>query len=354
MCEIDLGIDTFSYYYPLTPKQKSKIFERLSAKKEVRTERSDYESGTYIYFSNCFKNDGIKIQIHRIKGNPWGMVIVVHPLLVLGNSDRFSLYQPEKKSDYKKIVKRVDALLETIAVPCSIDKMKFFRIDITANLMFEDDTSVMEYLRILKKSYLLPHYRLNWFREKEHKARDCKIANEHSFKEYCKSAAFFSYDKTAQLEMIDAFPSDLIGKRVLRLEVQLRRKGLKKWIGKDGLDESNWSILKNMWKSSAKILHWYIKRLQSTSMQYVQYKEAVHMVGTIKGQKNRKRMLYLLKKTSDSNSLTTALEKMREEYSMSKGQQRTILKKFEKLGISPITLKNSSRYERLPSLKSLL
>ena len=111
MCKIELGIDTFSYYYKLTSRQKAEIIGHLKAKEGFRTEISNY---------------GIRIWIQRIKGNPWGLLIVVHPLLVLGDSDRSTLYRPQKKAEYKRIIKQVDKLLKPIGVPCSADKMKFY------------------------------------------------------------------------------------------------------------------------------------------------------------------------------------------------------------------------------------
>lgn len=342
-------IDTLSYFNTLTSKQKSKILERLKELPNFRTVTSDYKENTYSYCSDYFVNKGVKIWVHRKNGKPWGLLVVVHPMLVLGNSDRSALYQPQKKSEYQEIVKKVDKLLKSVDVPCSVDKMKLYRVDTTDNLISD---LVDEYLRILKKSCLLPRYQVDFFREEEHKAKDCKLANKHSHKQYCKSAAFFAYDKTAQLEMIGAFPDALIGKRVLRLEAQLRRKAMKKWAGKDGMKGGNWDILKKLGKNSEKILHWYLKRLQPVNAAYVRYCDAVCMIESVKGKNNRERMLYLLRKTSDSESLTAALEKLQKEFNLSGSQCRNVLKKFEKLGISPITLKNSSDYDELPSLFS--
>ena len=61
-------------------------------------------------------------------------------------------------------------------------------------------------------------------------------------------------------------------------------------------------------------------------------------------------MLFLLRKASDRESLTAALEKLGEEYGLSKGQCGRVLKSFEKFGISPITLKNNSNFDELPSI----
>ena len=195
------GIDSFSHYHTLTSKQKRGIMEKLKKLPRFQTEISNYVENSYSYLSDCFVDEGVRIWLRRINGKPWGLLIVVHPRLVLGSSDRSALYMPKKKTEYQEIVKKVDKLLKSVNVPCSVDKMKLYRVDVTANLIFNKRSLVDEYIRILKKSVLLPHYRLDLFREKEHKAKDTMTANKHSHKQYCKSAAVFVYDKTAQLEM---------------------------------------------------------------------------------------------------------------------------------------------------------
>lgn len=61
-------------------------------------------------------------------------------------------------------------------------------------------------------------------------------------------------------------------------------------------------------------------------------------------------MLYLLRKASDKESLTAALENMRKKFGLSKSQCNNVLKKFRNLGISPITLPNSSNFDELRPL----
>lgn len=69
--------------------------------------------------------------------------------------------------------------------------------------------------------------------------------------------------------------------------------------------------------------------------------------------KMRDRMLYLIRKASDSN-LSSALEKMCRKYDLNNNQCERILDQFDALGISPITLRNDSKFSSLPSLISLL
>ena len=347
-CELQSGFDTLSYYHPLSPKQKRKILDQLQKLPEFRTIKNDYFNESYRYGSDYFAAYGVKIYVSRERGSVWGLLVVVRPTLILGDNDRSALYQLAKSS-YKKMVKMADKMLSTVGISCSLDNMLLYRCDVTANLIFDDSNLVDEYIRILKKSLILPHYKLDRFREKEKKAKDCNLANRHSHKQYCKSAAFFVYDKTAQLEMTDHFPGALFGKKVLRLETQLRRKGLKKWVpgGKLG---RNWEILRAAYKNRKNILSWYLKRIQPDG-KIVRYEDAVAVIKSAKMKtRTRERMLYLLRKTSDKESLSAAQDDLRKEFNLSKNQCNTVLKRFNKIGISPITLKNSSNLDELSSI----
>jgi len=342
------GFDTISYYHCLSPKQKRKIMEKLTVLSQFKPIKENYEHDSYKYASDYFAEQGVKLQISRTEGNPWELLVIIHPTLVLGEDDRSALYQASKPS-YNKIVRAVDKMLKSVNVPFSLDDMSIYRPDATVNLIFDDGKLVDEYIRILKKSKILPHYRLDWFREKEKKAKDCKLANRHSHKQRCKSAAFFIYDKTAQLEMTDHFPDALMGKKVLRLEAQLRRKTLKKWVHDKELG-SNWEIIRDVYKNREKIIKWYLNRVQPAG-KYVRYKDAVGLIEDAKlKEKVRTRMLYLLRKTSDKESLTAALKDLKAECHLTGSQCRTVLEKFRKLGISPITLSNSSELEELPPI----
>ena len=86
---------------------------------------------------------------------------------------------------------------------------------------------------------------------------------------------------------------------------------------------------------------------------YIRYKDAVELVSQVKGERKRERMLYLLRKTSDSENLAAAQEKMKEKFQLTDGQCKTVLNRFQKLGISPVTLTNSSGLERLPGMNLL-
>lgn len=114
MCKTELGIDTFSFYSNLTPKQKSRILEVLRDLPGFQTKREEYIEETYEYTSDCFADQGVKLMIFRKKKSVWGLFVVLHPtLLLLGEDDRSALYHPKKKV-HKELIKQADSILKRV------------------------------------------------------------------------------------------------------------------------------------------------------------------------------------------------------------------------------------------------
>lgn len=206
---------------------------------------------------------------------------------------------------------------------------------------------------MIQKGAELPHYRRVYFREKDKKVKNAKTANHHSCRQQCKSAAFFAYDKTAQLQMIDRFPDHLSGSHILRLEAELKREALKKQVGKQA---DNYHYLKAGAEKAKTVIEWYLKRLfHRAKGTHLRYQDAVRLVRkNVTKHKTQERLLYLLRKVSDSQSLDAALRKTREHFGLSAGQCSRLLTKLDELGIHPVTLPNQSPCEVLPPLIDIL
>lgn len=336
---VERGIDTFCLYSVLSREQKKEILQHLK-KWEKFFSDFDYWDGSSKYWSNYFEEKGIKLEIsqwNRGADTGWNLYVRIKPAQVL-ELIPWALYQPDKVN-YREIVKRVDRLLETVGIHESIKEMSICRIDVTENQFYNDQDDVMQHLRLLKKSMIPAKNEQMWFSGDGSSVRDPKAANKHSYKLQCKSTAFFVYDKTAQLQMVDRFLPSFAGQHILRLEVQMKRKAMLKKIG---VQKSQFHELKACAQGAEKIIRWFLKRLQPKCQQTVRYVDAIALVSTVRKESKRERMLYLLRKTSDSDNLSNALEKLKEHFQLSNGQCRSVLKAFEKLGISPITLPNAS------------
>ena len=351
-CPITRGVDTLCYYHPLTSDQKDAMVKKLKSSKGFYKDKSDYFSETKQYHSDAYIEWGVKIFIRKCSNVPWHLQLIVHPEMVLGDADRAELWMPSK-SDYKEISSRITKILHEAGLKLDADQLSLTRVDLTANLQFPEQSMVDEYLRILKKGILLPHYRPEKFHEKEHKAKNCKLANTHSYKQSCKSSAFFAYDKVSQLEMIDCISTGVADQHILRLEIQLSSKGMTKWLKKDD-KRSAWKTIHTLSAQHYNILTWYLSRILPSADEHVQYSKAEALLEKLRKSKTKEHLQYFLRKQSDCKDLQTALEKTAEKFNLNKSKTRKLLEKCRKIEFNPITLTNGGEYERLPSLLFIL
>lgn len=342
------GVHTFSAGMVLTYKQFKKV-RKACNETGCAQDSSDIWTGKEEIYCYAYHGQGIKVFLYGKPGRLYRLRVQIEPCRVLGESDPTALADLSNRQ-YKELVKVVDKMLKTLKVPCSIDEMKISRCDLTVNVEFSSKEELMEYLRIYRKSLCIRHYEPVFFKKNGKKVKDPKVANDHSHCISCKSASFLIYDKIAQLQMIERYDEALAGRHILRLEAELKRPALKARLGKSALD-TNYKLLSSAAQKTEKVIRWYLSRMQPTCGRYLRYEDAVETVENCGfKKKTRRKMLFLLRKTSDSESLTTALDKLKKKRCLSKTQCRNILKKFEKLGISPITLRNNSKFEELPAL----
>ena len=70
----------------------------------------------------------------------------------------------------------------------------------------------------------------------------------------------------------------------------------------------------------------------------------------IANKNTKERMLYLLRKVSDSHNLSSAVVKLKDKFNLKGHQCDRVLRQFAKLGISPITLPSTVSFDTLPIL----
>ena len=269
------GVHTYSVGMVLTYKQYKKVLKACYETGCVQ-DTSNIFNGKERLYCYAYHEQGLKVYLHGISGELYRLRIQIEPCCVLGDAAPAALFQPDKWS-YRQMVKSADKLLKRLKVPRSVDAMKINRCDLTANIEFSSQEEKMEYLRILKKSLTVPHYKFVFFKKNDQKAKDWKIANAHSHCLSCKSASFLIYDKTAQLEMIGRCDETLLDKHILRLEAELKRPALKKHLGKIAMYK-NQNILVAAGLKCPKVINWYINRLQPKCEQYLRYEDAVKQI----------------------------------------------------------------------------
>lgn len=341
----NMGVHTYAVGMTLTAAQYYEIKDGLGD--FLRKSDGNYWSRSEHYTVDAFREQGVWLYLSRMD-TIYRVKVRIEPCRVLASGDPTALFQADKKQ-YHAMVEKVDSLLQPYGLPRSIDRMKISRMDLTCDLTFQEAGVVQQYIRTLQKSFVLPHYKRVCFREGDGKAKNAKEANKHSCRQQCKQAAFFAYDKTAQLQMIGRLPEGRLGKRVLRIEAELNRGAIKQHLGKQ---KSNYQFLKQGVQHENKVIDWYLKRIyKDNKSPHLRYEDAVACIaGQRWKDKTKERAAYLLRKVSDSQSLDAALQKTMEHFGIKRDAADRLLGKLRKEGINPITLPNSCHTQSIESL----
>ena len=350
LIDLQTGVHTVELSQTLTKKQFTAILDCCCTKGRLIHVKEKKEC----YVLQDQSMPGITVTLYPIRShNVYRVSIKIEPCRVLDSDDPTELYRYSKES-YRKLQKVCNPYLEGLQIPGGIDAMAISRCDLTCNLFFTHQDYVEAYLRILKKSHLIPDYKVVQFSKHERKAKNPKRANEHSYCIRCSRAVFLCYDKIDQLDMIGRYTEKLDGCFVLRMEAQLKREGLKRRLGKEAMQD-NASILKAGTAQAAGVIAYYLEKMFPCDVPHFRYEDTVSAIKTVKKEAMREQMLFLLRKTSDGSGLDTAIAKCQKAYqSVGQKQIKRIWEKFDLLGVNPIPLTNSSPFCCLRSLRSLL
>lgn len=164
-----------------------------------------------------------------------------------------------------------------------------------------------------------------------------------------KACAFSIYDKNYELEQRHGITWN---QSILRVELRLESKRIKKLIkGKHW-----WDQLRQLVEDQPKITQKFLHRLHQDAPAIYTYDETVQQIKSASQyrDKTRRRMLFLIQKTSDSESLSAAMGKTKKQFDLKKSTVSGLVDKLYAFDVSPIALPNRSEVKLLESLYNVL
>ena len=346
------GIHTYSISKELTNRQYQEIIQ--SASHYGRPYQSTWageEKSTAKRTYRFEKFPGVQLTLYNISKDEYNVgikrvTVQIEPCRLLGDRDPTTLFHPTKQN-YGALLKRLGNVFATLSIPGEPDTMPLCRVDITENVFLDSPTMVQGYLHVLKKSLIPRDYKLEKFREG--KAKDIRRANQHSHCIKANHVTVLAYDKVDQLKMIGRGDELMDEKSILRIEVQMKRKKFLQYVSEDTV--GNRAILKELYRQRQDIIGGYLKKMGLAYGNHFTYQSAVSWIGrSVKKPELRERMLFLLRKCSDRKNLTQAIKYLEEKGGISKKQIQCLLEKFQKIGVSPITLPSAYEITNLQQL----
>ena len=261
------------------------------------------------------------------------------------------LFQPSE-DDCDMIINRVMSVTKAVHLQdlhdskISADRLSLGQIDVTANLWFDQDTVLKPLLRLFQKSDVPNRFTRN--------------KEQQGFCINSENVTIKAYDKIQELADRGHLPKKLKNSVLLRVEVSMKRGKFLKVLKLDK-DVSLYEMLDAACRKAPDLINDYLEKLFPASADHLRYDDAKRAIKDhVKKGKKRDQMLFLLEKTSDSAGLDRAIDLLNgkrdkeDKKPLQSVELSRIFKKFDAIGVNPITLPNKSQIDRIPSTRHML
>ena len=346
------SIHTFEISRSLTEweyrKIKGFLYDEIkSTYKEVAL--SDYKC----HVCTGYHKQGIhKIRMIHLGGESfcdrYRMEMIVNPRKLLDpKASYLGIFEPSEEN-VKKLTKNFRKLFKGTLIPDELDAYKVSRIDLCVNIHCDTGKIFHELVRVLRK---LPTPRKYQRVYKKHGGKkENSLYNRHYIKFHCGTHGLVIYDKTYQMGKNNLNVSyEKLPKGVLRIEMCCLRPYLKKIEKKQELEKGG-EVLWYMTQNSEQLLiktvcacfpHW----------KYYQKSELEERIKNSRCPEDQKAwMLRLVEQMRRKQTFESAFQSM----GLTDKEGRTLLERFERLGISPVPLREKFCANVLLDLGELL
>ena len=280
------------------------------------------------YCIPAYKAVGVEILLHQSIAHPCWITLIVNPSSLLAREYQpVLLYQPDKKS-LLKLRKLLHGILDKVGIEQRLKEFKLSRCDLTRDIYCESASERMLRLDYFRKSLPIRSYQPVPFGKYEENEEKWRGANQHSWTIANKSCAFSVYDKTYELK---ARHDIEIEDSILRIELRLERKAIKKKTKGDTWEEQ----LLGLFEKQKTIMDKFLHRLHQDYAVLVTKEEALARIEQSVYRKQTKKKLRRIVKKADGCESLAAVQK---ESRIKKSDFMKMLDRFSEMGFSPLTL----------------
>ena len=308
----------------------------------------------YCVYDGLFP-DGITMRIDQV--NPMGGIrFIVNPSTF--NAQEYhplALYKPDKKSHLIRDVFRDIqgefsdpqhyGLFEHRSWYFDKNDFSLRRVDLTWNLHFDEETDLTEVIRLFHHADI-EKYNQESFDDRE--------KDKHSFTIRKGPVTFTVYDKNYETENHKKIDTDCTN-HILRLEVKIKREGFKSCFSlkKRPKEYTFDELLMYAYENRNKILFKYLDKLFPNEGEHLPYQKADAKIKTEADHQYQEAMLYLIKETSRLKNYSRAMEATMKKFELGRKKFKHLLNEFERINLSPITLKKDAKTKSVPCFKTL-
>lgn len=339
---------------------------QLSQSEWIRCKQSLYnehnQTGEHIIYpdSQCkghhictkYADAGIRIRLEKVAGSkdhPKHFVrMVINPRkLIYPQSSYLGILPPEEDS-IELLEKTFRHLFRESPFEKDISRYYLSRVDLCTNIRCDNKRVFRELVRLLRKTATPKKYERKFYQHKNKKKAN--QYNKHYIRIACDSQELVIYDKTYQLDENDLVVAyDNLPSGVLRIEVHYGRDKLHRIERKEGTDDPLDLLWLLMQESKPRICK--LVRKCYPEVEYRSYEACLDTIERSRfSEQTQSDMRTLVTQMQRKQTIDAALRWMKKCGMQTDG----LLRKFDKLGVSPIPLRQGYAAERMPSLPEIL
>lgn len=348
--DIKMGIHTIELYAGnLKYHQIQRVIDQLVEQKAIQQIFSDSYSIDRHLKSTYLVDQGIRMRLYQSHDKSNGISFAINPATLLeGSYQPLSLYRPTK-ANVSELQEQLVSIMETIQL-CdynhsvyTLDEsslsqldLSLSRMDLTADLYLDKSADIPSLIRLFRKSMIPRHY------------KRCELDGKHAhFFGFSTKKIFFKvYDKIYELAQDNRCPKKHRDKKILRLEVSVKREAFLKKLDLNRKDDL-YTMLKAGYDNVYAAIHDFLDKLFPARGIHLPYPEAEKKIQKCRLDSDiKEQMLFLLKKTSRGAGLDIAAKKWKIHYKIVDSRKfHSIMKQFDQLCVNPVTLTSQENQE---------
>ena len=330
-----MNYHTFELSYTLTASEKDYYTDIL-----FQTNGKTYydrNSSMPTLVCNTVTSRGITIKLIKFEKNDfpyYALCYRINPRRIIESYDYIGLFNAK---DTDMMLKKADEYLLPLKLP-SVHDCRLSRIDFCANIEMSGQHEIFEYIKLLQRgrypSNYTPslYYDLTSKRSKHHK-NSVKISHK-------KLLDVVYYNKYDQLKENPLCQNIDEAENILRAEIQCKKRKVKHLMDKFGCTSVR-SFLKHSDKIGTYVFKQYANKFYGGG-DFYKLDEIYRRIDDSKFKdKSKKKMTELAQLSAKHKSLDAALHKL----DWDKATKEKILKKFDKIGVSPVVIPLRSEYD---------
>lgn len=344
------SIHTFELSRKLKPTEYYAIKDQLYCQQEqsdgrVWIHKDNYGNHVCSLYS-CY-GIGLKLENNRA-ADTYFVRIVVNPRKLINPKSSYIGILPPEKSSVKELKKAFAKLFKDTAFENDINVYQLTRADLCTNIRCDNKKLFRELVRVLRKLPTPPKYERKLY--KHESTKRANLYNKHYLRFACGTHEMVIYDKTYQMQECGLIVSyEKLPECVLRFEVHCEREYLRKVEKSSGQTDTDKLLWQLMQESEDRIVNHFLRCF--SDVRFVQMEEIERMIEqSAFKKKNKVSMLELASCLQRTQSVDKALSKLKKEGC----DTIDLLRRFDKLGISPIPLWKNFCAKELPGPVTLL